>query len=72
MANNLRAYRIKKLMSQKDLAKASGVSQVTISSTENGLSNPMELTKQKLSRALKIDIEKLFPPKPSKKTYNRG
>jgi transcriptional regulator with XRE-family HTH domain len=61
--NNLRAYRVKKLMTQKDLAKASGVSQVTISFIENGLSEPMDLTKQKLARALKVEPEKLFPPK---------
>jgi len=65
--NNLRAYRIKKLMTQKDLAKASGVSQVTISFIENGLSEPLDLTKQKLSRALKIEPEKLFPPRMTKK-----
>jgi len=50
-------------MTQKELAKASGVSQVTISFIENQLSEPMELTKQKLARALKIDPEKLFPTK---------
>ncbi len=61
--NNLRAYRVKKLMTQKGLAKASGVSQVTISFIENGLSEPMDLTKQKLARALKVDPEKIFPPK---------
>jgi len=59
--NNLRAFRVKKLMTQKDLAKASGVSPVTISFIENGLSEPMDLTKQKLSRVLKVEPEKLFP-----------
>ena len=61
--NYLRDYRVKKLMTQKELAKASGVSQVTISFIENQLSEPMELTKQKLARALKVEPEKLFPPK---------
>ncbi|HEX9744824.1 MAG TPA: helix-turn-helix transcriptional regulator [bacterium] len=61
--NYLRDYRVKKLMTQKELAKASGVSQVTISFIENQLSEPMELTKQKLARALKVPPEKLFPPK---------
>ena len=60
--NYLRDYRIQKLMTQKELAKASGVSQVTISFIENNLHEPMELTKQKLSLALKIPPEKLFPP----------
>jgi len=61
--NYLRDYRVKKLMTQKELAKASGVSQVTISFIENQLSEPMELTKQKLARALKVAPEKLFPPR---------
>ena len=59
--NNLRAYRVKKLMTQKDLAKASGVSQITISFIENGLSEPMENTKAKLARALRVEPENLFP-----------
>ena len=59
--NNLRAYRVKKLMTQKDLAKASGVSQVTISFIENGLSEAADLIAEKLAKALKVDREKLFP-----------
>jgi transcriptional regulator with XRE-family HTH domain len=61
--NYLREFRVRKLMTQKELAKASGVSQVTISFIENQLSEPMDLTKQKLARALKVEPEKLFPPK---------
>jgi len=59
--NNLRAYRVKKLMTQRDLAKASGVSQMVISFIENGLSEAMDLTQEKLARALKVEREKLFP-----------
>ena len=59
--NNLRAYRVKKLMTQKDLAKVSGVSQVTISFIENGLSEPMDMTAERLAKALKVEVEKLFP-----------
>jgi len=61
--NHLRDCRIKKRMTQKELAKASGVSQVTISFIENQLSEPMDLTKQRLARALKVPPEKLFPHK---------
>lgn len=61
-SNNLKHYRIKEnLMTQKQLAKASGVSQVTISFLENDLSEPMELTKEKLSRALGVPVEDIFP-----------
>lgn len=48
-------------MTQKELAKASGVCQVTISFTENQLSEPIDSTKEKLARALKVSPEKLFP-----------
>lgn len=60
--NNLKDYRIRKLMSQKELARVSGVSQVTISFAERDLSATMDLTKQRLSIGLKIAKDKLFPP----------
>jgi len=59
--NNLRDYRKKMKMLQKELSKISGVSQVTISFIENGLSEPMELTKQRLAEALGVDLQTLFP-----------
>lgn len=61
--NFLRDYRIRKLITQKELAEISGVSQVTISFIENQLTEPFGLTKEKLARALKVDVEKIFPPK---------
>lgn len=61
-SNNLKHYRIAvNLLTQKQLAKKSGVSQVTISFIENELSEPMELTKEKLSRALKVPVVDIFP-----------
>jgi len=63
MNNYLRDYRVKKLMTQKELAKASGISQVQISFIENDLSDPMELTKQKLALALQMPVEEIFPSK---------
>lgn len=62
--NHLREFRIKQLMTQKQLAEKSGVSQVTISFIENQLSNPMDLTKQKLAQALAVAPEELFPERP--------
>ena len=59
--NNLREFRLKKLMTQKKLAEKSGISDVTISFIENSLSVPMDLTKQKLARALKCTPKDLFP-----------
>jgi len=65
--NRLREYRVKRLMTQKELAKISGVGQVTISFIENGLIDPMELTKAKLARALKVPVEDLFPRRTTQK-----
>jgi len=59
--NNLRDYRKKMKMPQKELSKISGISQVQISFIENGLSEPMELTKQRLAEALGVDLQTLFP-----------
>lgn len=60
--NNLREFRVKKLMTQKELSEESGVSQVTISFAENSLTIPMDITKQKLAKALKCSSKDLFPP----------
>ena len=61
MQNNLREYRVKQLMTQKKLGKIAGVSQVTISKIENDLSDPQDITQEKLAQALKIDRKELFP-----------
>lgn len=60
-SNKLHEYRINQLMTQKELAKKSGVSQVTISFLENQHSLPMELTAEKLARALGADRTEIFP-----------
>lgn len=65
--NYLREFRVRKLMTQRELAKASGVSQVTIAFIENQLSDPMDLTKHKLARALKVEVEQIFPPRDQKR-----
>lgn len=58
----LRLYRIKKGMTQTELANASGISQVTISFIESyRVGNPTEITKRRLARALKVSREKIFP-----------
>ena len=64
--NRLREFRIRRLMTQKELAKKSGVCQVTISFTETDTSTPMDLTKEKLAWALKVPVKKLFPDGESK------
>jgi len=56
-------------MTQKELARVSCVSQTTIQYIENQSSEPTDLTKQKLARALKVEVEKLFPPR-TRRTNN--
>lgn len=63
--NNLRKFRVKKLMTQRDLVEASGVSQPTISFAENNLGKTMRLTQAKLAKALNVPREKIFPPSSS-------
>lgn len=59
--NSLREVRTKKLLTQRELAKLSGLTQVTISFIENGLADPMDLTKAKLAKALGVSVKTLFP-----------
>lgn len=48
-------------MTLDDLSAASGVGKVTISQIENGRT-PSAATKQKVSRALNLPVELVFPP----------
>jgi len=59
--NKLREWRVKRLLTQRELAKKSGVSQVSISFAECEHNEPSDLTKQKLSNALEIPVNELFP-----------
>lgn len=59
--NQLNAVRTRKLLTQQELAKRSGVSQVTISHIETGSNKPMALTKEKLAQALETPVEEVFP-----------
>ena len=56
----LRAVRIRRLMSQEDLAKASGVGEVTISRIENGQQDARLSTIRKLAHALDVPAEELM------------
>lgn len=59
--NRLKFYRRRKNWPQKKLAEISGISVVSISFIENHLVMPMDLTKAKLARALKVPVADLFP-----------
>ena len=66
----LKAERKLRKLSTRELAKKSGVSQVTIEALEYGISNPLEIkltTLIKLCRALKIKAFDLYPCKELKK-----
>lgn len=53
-------WRVKRNMSSRDLAKASGVSKSTINNIENGRYDPTVKTLCLLAGALKTTPEKLF------------
>ena len=57
--NKLRLRRLKKLMTQRELAEKSGITQTTISLTECEHSRPENITLAKLANALGCDIEDL-------------
>lgn len=60
IAETLRSYREKKNLSQAELARSSKVSQKTISRIELGeISNPNQATKDKLAKALEVQVEDL-------------
>ncbi len=50
----LKDLRIKKVLSQRDLAAQSGVGVATINRLENGLQKPTFKTIRKLAKALKV------------------
>lgn len=67
--NYLNHYRVKKLLTQRALAKISGITQVTISFIENDhTKKPQDLTKERLARALDVSVDKLFPPTEIRRT----
>lgn len=60
LKNNLKEIRIKKNLSQQELADLVGVSRNTISSIETGQFNPTAKLALVLSIALDVKFEKLF------------
>lgn len=63
---HIKEIRIKKNISQKQLAEMSGVSKSYISELENNTYCPSILVMCKLADALKVDINKLFTYKNEK------
>jgi transcriptional regulator with XRE-family HTH domain len=59
-AKKIREMRLKKNLSQGDLAKALGVHRTYISSMERGLRNPSLLTIEKFARAFRLKPKELF------------
>lgn len=61
MGNKLREYRIKKGLSQEELAQKSGVSRVTISNIETGFQVIIKsATMEKLAEALEMSPKTIF------------
>lgn len=57
---NIKKYRLKRLMSQDELAEKMEVSQSTISMWENGGANPRADKIQKIAEVLDCTIDDLF------------
>ena len=62
MSSKLRITRILKNTSQYVLALTSGVSQPRLSLIENGLTKPSQEEVRRISKALKVKAEDIFPP----------
>ena len=58
--NNMKRIRIKKKMSQGDIARALEVDRGYISNIENGKKNPTLATIQKLANALGVSADELL------------
>lgn len=59
--NKLSEFRTDKLMTQDELAKASGLAKTTISLIENHKHTPTTITKKKIAKALGKPVEEIFP-----------
>ena len=57
---NLRAWRERKALSQRDLARVAGISQFSISKIETGQQEPRPSTIRKLAEALGVTLDELF------------
>jgi transcriptional regulator with XRE-family HTH domain len=62
MPNRLRFIRNLRRKTQVELALETGLSQTAISNFENGLTEPSEEEKEKLSGALGVGINDIFGP----------
>lgn len=60
MANGLRQLREKKLITQEELASASGVGVATISRLETGKVRPSLRTVRSIAKVLNVDPEMLY------------
>jgi len=65
--NRLSEFRVKKLLTQSKLAQKVGLSQVTICLIEKGRVSPFLLTKYKIAKFFKVEVEDIFPEENSKK-----
>jgi len=59
-SKKIREVRLKKKMSQGDVAKILGVHRTYISSLERGVRNPSLVTVQKIAKALGVNVVRLI------------
>jgi len=63
IGNNIRKYRLKKNLTQLDLAAASGFEESSIGRLENGKTNPTIKTLLKIASALDVKLQDLVKVK---------
>ena len=60
VGRNVRALRVERALSQEELAHQAGVHQTYLSGVERGRRNASVLVLDRISKALGVDIERLF------------
>lgn len=69
---NLKYYRLKKLMSKKDLAKKTGLRVSTISEYENGTKIPSMENLRRLSEVLEVNVSDFLIARRTDLTFEHG
>lgn len=71
IARNLRKVRVRRNISQENLAVDAGIDRTYVSRLERQLENPTVAVLERLAHALEIDIRDLFAPPRSNEPFPR-
>lgn len=59
--NRVREYRLRRYLSQVDLAEKAGLNEVTICHIETGRTKPSMISRQRIADALGLEVGEVFP-----------